>query len=74
MLSRNIKTRQDHLDDWLYRLEQELNRLNHALDVIESNQTKMHNRVTFMDVTLECHEMDIEYLKANMKTKKKGNK
>jgi hypothetical protein len=74
MFNKRLKERQSNLESWLYSLEFELDRLNQVMDLMESRSTKLHNRVTFLDLTAETHEMDLEYLKANIKTKKKGNK
>ena len=74
MFNKRLKERQSSLESWLYSLEFELDRLNQVMDLMESRSTKLHNRVTFLDLTAETHEMDLEYLKANIKTKKKGNK
>lgn len=74
MFNKRLKERQSNLESWLYSLEFELDRLNELLDLIESRNNKLHNRVAFLDVTAETHEMDLEFLKANIKTKKKGNK
>jgi ABC-type proline/glycine betaine transport system substrate-binding protein len=74
MFNKRLKERQGNLESWLYTLEFELDRLNQVLDLMESQNNKLHNRVAFLDVTAEAHEMDLEFLKANIKTKKKGNK
>jgi hypothetical protein len=74
MFNKRLKERQSNLESWLYSLEFELDRLNQVMDLMESQSNKLHNRVTFLDLTAETHEMDLEYLKANIKTKKKGNK
>lgn len=74
MFNKRLKERQSSLESWLYSLEFELDRLNQVMDLMESQSNKLHNRVTFLDLTAETHEMDLEYLKANIKTKKKGNK
>ena len=74
MFNKRLKERQSNLESWLYSLEFELDRLNELLDLIESRNNKLHNRVAFLDVTAEAHEMDLEFLKANIKTKKKGNR
>jgi len=74
MFNKRLKERQSSLESWLYSLEFELDRLNQVMDLVESRSNKLHNRVTFLDLTAETHEMDLEYLKANIKTKKKGNK
>ena len=74
MFNKSLKTRQSNLESWLYTLEFELDRLNQVMDLVESQSNKLHNRVTFLDLTVEAHEMDLEFLKANIKTKKKGNR
>jgi len=74
MFSKTRNQRQEYIINWLGRLEDELDRL---VEIVENNtdiQQLLSNRVVAMDYALEIHEMDIEYLKANMKTKKKGNK
>jgi len=74
MFSKTRNQRQEYIINWLGRLEDELDRL---VEIVENNtdiQQLLSNRVVAMDYTLEIHEMDLEYLKANMKTKKKGNK
>ena len=81
MFSKTRNQRQEYIINWLGRLEDELDRL---VEIVEDNTeiqktlsnrvVNLSNRVTAMDYTLEIHEMDFEYLKANMKTKKKGNK
>lgn len=74
MFSKEIKERQDALKDWMFQLEEEVDKLSELVYELEDKQIKQNNRVTFMDMALEAHEMDLEYLKANIKTKKKGNK
>jgi hypothetical protein len=73
MLGVKRRERQEYLINWLGRLDSELDRMHVALDELERKQGNMFNRVRSMDFSLEVHEMDIEYLKANTK-KKKGNK
>ena len=73
MFSKEIKERQDALKDWMFQLEEEVDNLSEIVSLLEQQYIKQQNRVTFMDITLEAHEMDLEYLKANIKTKKKGN-
>lgn len=73
MLGVKRRERQEYLISWLGRLDSELDRMHVALDELERKQGNMFNRVRSMDFSLEVHEMDIEYLKANTK-KKKGNK
>jgi len=74
MFNKTQNQRQEYLINWLERLDDELERLNKVMDSLESKQQSISNRVVAMDYSLEIHEMDFEYLKANMKTKKKGNK
>jgi len=74
MFNKKAKQNQDFTDKWLIDLEIQLERLESLLATFSTQQVNTHNRVVAMDYTLEIHEMDIEYLKANMKTKKKGNK
>lgn len=74
MFNKSLKGRQSNLESWLYSLEFELDRLNQVMDLVESQSNKLHNRVAFLDLTAEAHEMDLEFLKANIKTKKKGNR
>ena len=81
MFNKTRKEREEYIINWLGRLEGELDRL---VEIVEDNTeiqknlsnrvVALSNRVVAMDYTLEVHEMDLEYLKANMKTKKKGNK
>jgi len=73
MLGVRRRERQEYLINWLGRLDSELDRMHMVLDELERKQDNMFNRVRSMDFSLEVHEMDIEYLKANTK-KKKGNK
>lgn len=73
MLGVKRRERQEYLINWLGRLDSELDRMHVALDELERKQGNMFHRVRSMDFSLEVHEMDIEYLKANTK-KKKGNK
>lgn len=74
MFNKTQNQRQEYLINWLGRLDLELERLTNAVDQIESKQKSISNRVVAMDYALEIHEMDLEYFKANMKMKKKGNK
>jgi hypothetical protein len=74
MFNKKAKQNQDFTDKWLIDLEIQLERLESLLATFSTQQVNTHNRVVAMDYTLEIHEMDLEYLKANMKTKKKGNK
>jgi peptidoglycan hydrolase CwlO-like protein len=73
MLGVKRRERQEYLINWLGRLDGEIERLHNVLDDLERKQDNMFHRVRSMDFSLEVHEMDIEYLKANIK-KKKGNK
>lgn len=73
MLGVKRRERQEYLINWLGRLDGEIERLHNVLDDLERKQDNMFHRVRSMDFSLEVHEMDIEYLKANTK-KKKGNK
>jgi hypothetical protein len=74
MFNKKAKQNQDFTDKWLIDLEIQLERLESLLATFSTQQVNTHNRVVAIDYTLEIHEMDLEYLKANMKTKKKGNK
>lgn len=74
MFNNKAKQRKAYVEKWLLDLEVELDRLESLLATFSTQQINTHNRVVAMDYTLEVHEMDLEYLKANMKTKKKGNK
>lgn len=74
MFNKTQNQRQEYLINWLERLDDELERLNKVMDSLESKQQSISNRVVAMDYSLEIHEMDFEYFKANMKMKKKGNK
>ena len=74
MFNKKAKQNQDFTDKWLIDLEIQLERLESLLATFSTQQVNTHNRVVAMDYTLEIHEMDLEYLKANMKTQKKGNK
>ena len=74
MFNKTQKDRQEYIINWLGRLEGELDRL---VEIVEDNtkiQKALSNRVVAMDYSLEIHEMDFEYFKANRKMKKKGNK
>lgn len=73
MLGVKRRERQEYLINWLVRLDGEIERLHNVLDDLERKQDSMFHRVRSMDFSLDVHEMDIEYLKANIK-KKKGNK
>ena len=73
MFSKEIKERQDALKEWMFQLEEEVDDLIQLVNLLEEQYIKQQNRITFMDITLEAHEMDLEYLKANTKIKK-GNK
>jgi len=70
MFNRKINS----LEERLYWLEEEVEELIALVNLLQDQYIKQQNRVTFMDITLEAHEMDLEYLKANIKTKKKGSK
>ena len=74
MFNKNIKIRQNHLDDCLFRIEKELNELILLVDILETSYIKQQNRLTFMEMAVESLEMNVEVLESNMKMKKKGNK
>lgn len=74
MFNKTLKKKQDGLESWLTRLDDEIHRLNMLLDQLQVGQGYLKANVRAMDYELEIHELDIEYLKANTKTKKKGNK
>lgn len=74
MFNKTQNQRQEYLINWLGRLDLELERLTTVVDQMEAKQKSISNRVVAMDYSLEIHEMDFEYFKANMKMKKKGNK
>jgi hypothetical protein len=74
MFTGNRKNQQQYLISLMTRLEFELARLNGILDRIQVEQGRAKANARAMDYELEIHALDIEYLKANTKTKKKGNK
>lgn len=73
MRFKNTGKKQKVLIDRLTWLEYQVEELHDLLDELDFHNQVLANRVKNMDLALEIHEMDIEYLKANTKIKK-GNK
>ena len=73
MRFKNTGKNQKVLIDRLTWLEYEVQELQDLLEELDFHNQVLANRVKTIDLALEIHEMDIEYLKANTKIKK-GNK